>query len=581
MAYVSVSGNNDDAESIRAAYRGNLGRDASDDEVNNWLSGAYGGGSISDRVNQIASSHEAQQRHQSAPPMTPTIPGFPENIPTLGNQNPNVSRPMDTPGGVDTGFSGGIGDAYQQYLGRSASPDEISSWWSGQFGHGQGWGGYNNILEAIRNSAEARSRNNGQAPAATTQSIEYWQRQGVNPSDIFDQNGQTRPGWERYGSGYRRTGTTGTTNVAGPQNGNFEQWFLDLTRGKPISPATLKSLEPVLNQYGIKLGPANARGFIDTIILPDGTVKDVIIGATPDGGQQWSFFTPGPHTAGGVGGGPAPGNQYGDAYTQFLENLIKSRIGNLQGGYDDSARQQHAAALQARAQALSTGNAQLDQLLKYLQERFTDLQGPGYTGAENEAIRTSALDPIERDRTAARQRMAEQLAARGHSPDSGVFQDAMRRLDAEFDGIRGVTQTQLTTNDLARREDRAQRAEMIGGQIADIPEQRAREQLDVFGALDRLAALSRSEEEARSREAISYAGVLSDLGPQRLQLAMQAAGMGGNPASLGGVLTNIAGMNQNASAYNAQNSNSLWSGLGTIAAIMARSGQSGFSGMGI
>jgi hypothetical protein len=214
-----------------------------------------------------------------------------------------------------------------------------------------------------------------------------------------------------------------------------------------------------------------------------------------------------------------------------------------------------------------------------LQERFTDLKGPGYTGAENEVLRTQALDPIERDRSAAKQRLTERLAAMGHTPQSGVFQDAMRRLDAEFEGIRGVSQTQLATNEIGRRENRNQRAEMIGAQLADIPELRAREQLDVFQALESLGMVARNEDEARSREAITYGGVLSDLGPQRLQLAMQAAGMGGNPASLGGVLSNIAGMNQQGAAYNAQQQSQLWSGLGSLAAIIARSGQSGLSGI--
>src|SRR5688572_23647222 len=133
----------------------------------------------------------------------------------------------------------------------------------------------------------------------------------------------------------------------------------------------------------------------------------------------------------------------------------------------------------------------------------------------------------------------------GHTPESGVFQDALRRLDAEFEGIRGVSQTQLATNELGRRENRNQRAEMIGAQIADIPEMRQREQLDVFQALESLSMLARNEDEARSREAISYGGVLSDLGPQRMSLAMQAAGMGGNPASLANSLMGIAGLNQN------------------------------------
>lgn len=532
-----------DIDLFRDAYRTHLGRDASDEEANNWVTGVYGGGSVQDRLNQIANSGEAQARKQQQPPV-------------LG-QNPNVSQPQDNTlgfGSADSGYGVGgvgnpayqnprgdfdrqIGDAYSQSLGRSASPDEINNWWSGGYGYGQGMSGLQSMLGAIRNSGEAQAR----GPQPNTGG-------GGTPNQ--------------------------TPNVPGPQGGNFQQWFQSLTQGRAPSPQALRDLEPTLRQYGIRLGPNNARGFTDGIILPDGTFIDVIQAATADGGTGWGWMRPGP-----AGAENMPGGQYSDPYTGFLEQLLKGRIGQL-GPVNDPNRQMYEAMLKQRGQQLATGNAQLDQLMAYLQQRFTDLKGPGYTGAENEVLRTQALDPIERDRTAAKQQLTNRLAAMGHGPESGVFQQAMQQLDNEFMGMRAVTQTQLSTNELGRRENRNQRAEAIGAQIADIPEQRAREQLDVFSALDRLSALARGEDDARSREAISYGGVLSDLGPQRLQLAMQAAGMGGNPAALGGVLSNIAGMNQNSAALNMQNSNSLWSGLGTIAAIIARSGQSGASGFG-
>lgn len=533
-----------DIDLFRDAYRTHLGRDASDEEANNWVTGVYGGGSVQDRLNQIANSGEAQARKQQQPPV-------------LG-QNPNVSQPQDNTlgfGSADSGYGVGgvgnpayqnprgdfdrqIGEAYTQSLGRSASPDEINNWWSGGYGYGQGMSGLQSMLGAIRNSGEARAR--GPQPTTT---------------------GAT---------------TTPPPSSPGPQGGNFQQWFQSLIGGRAPSPQSLKELEPLLNQHGIRLGPSNARGFTDGIILPDGTFIDVIMGATTNGGSGWGWIQP----TGAVGGGNLPGNQYSDPYTQMLEQLIKSRIGSLQGGYDDMLRRQYQDALQQRAGALATGNKQLDQLLGYLQERFTDLKGPGYTGAENEVLRTQALDPIERDRTAAKQQLTNRLAAMGHGPESGVFQQAMQQLDNEFMGMRAVTQTQLSTNELARRENRSQRAEAIGAQLADIPELRAREQLDVFRTLEQLGLTARNEDEARSREAISYGGVLSDLGPQRMQLAMQAAGMGGNPGSLGSVLTNLAGLNQRSSELDQRNNDSMMEGLGELWAIIERSRRSGASGFG-
>jgi uncharacterized protein YukE len=501
MANVDLYGN--DAQRIRNQYKTSLQRDASDDDVTGWLSGQFGGGGVDQWLQQIDTSHEAQQYKQPR---------------QVGQQRPEVSGTLD-PGG--------------------AAPS------------------------------------NPATPQSPYQNLDWWSGQGVPQTQIFDNTtGQLLPGWSRTGLGYERS-TPQTPQTPGPQNGDYQSWFMSLVNGKPPTSQQLEALAPMLQQHGIRLGGRSAAGTIDGIFLPDGTFVDVVEAMTPQGGKRWQWGV----QTGGVGGGALPGNQYSDPYSKMLEELIKSRIGNLQGGYDDSSRQAYQQALQQRAQSLATGNKQLDQLMAYLQERFTDLKGPGYTGAENEVLRTQALDPIERDRSAARQRLTERLAAMGHTPQSGVFQDAMRRLDAEFEGIRGVSQTQLATNEIGRRENRNQRAEMIGAQLADIPELRAREQLDVFQALESLGMVARNEDEARSREAITYGGVLSDLGPQRLQLAMQAAGMGGNPASLGGVLSNIAGMNQQGAAYNAQQQSQLWSGLGSLAAIIARSGQSGLSGI--
>lgn len=598
-----------DAQRIRNRYQTSLQRDASDDEVTGWLSGSYGGGGVDAWENQIAQSDEARQRGTYRPPSTTPPDGT-----TVGDtgQN-NTGQPQDTPpqntqnlNGQSTepasnwtpndwyGAVGNIRSAYQSYLGRSASDQEVQNWLSGAYGYGNSAGAVQSMLEAIRNSPEARARTGYRPPNATPttppntngayQDIAWWQQNGVSTSEIFDSNtGQLRPGWQRTARGYERTTSntgTGTGWDADPK-GNYQGWFLQNVGGLAPSGKALEGLAPYLAKYGIKLGPRNAGGMIDTVITPDGRVWDVIESATLDGGKRWQWIPAGgsggssapggTSTTPGVGGGRLPGNQYSDPYTQLLEGLIKSRIGTLQQPYNDPYRAQYEQAMQARANALGTGNAQLTQLMDYLQKRFTELQGPGYTGAENEVIRTGALDPIETDRQAARKRVMERLSARGLNPDSGIAQQALMEVDKQFDAMRGVTQNTLTTNDLARREDRQQRAERIGGQMVDINDARSREQLDVFQALELLSQTMRDEEASRSREAIGYAGSLNDLSMQRLQAAMQAAGMGGNPASLLSGLTSIAGLNQNAAALNRANSGSMWSGLGSIMAILAGS----------
>ncbi len=91
------------------------------------------------------------------------------------------------------------------------------------------------------------------------------------------------------------------TAQGGPQNGDFQSWFMQLTNGKPPTPDTLKALGPQLAQYGISLVP-NAAGIPGKIKLPDGSVVDVIQGAGL-GGQAWQWLGPGSGGGAGAQGG--------------------------------------------------------------------------------------------------------------------------------------------------------------------------------------------------------------------------------------------------------------------------------------
>ena len=530
MAGVDLYGS--DAGRIRTTYQSALRRDASDDEVSGWLSGSYGGGGIDDWIRQISGSHEAQQYAPPPQQPAPTL-GQPSPGESHGYQAPQQQAPQQTAAPAPD-HRAGLANLYRNYLGREASEDEITNWLSGAYGHGSGTQDYDKYVAAIMGSGEARAYR----PQGTFQpgSLEHWQQQGTPTVDIFDPTtGQLRPGWSRTAQGYARTGAAGSPqqgSVPGPQGGNFQSWFSTLTGGKAPTPQSLKAMEPILNQYGIRLGPLNGRGFTDGIILPDGTFVDVIIGATENGGSGWGWITGGGHggggyAPGGVGQGVGlPGAQYSDPHTKLLEELMLSRIGSLQNGSDPGYQR----------------------LIQYLEQRFQDLQGPGRTGAEQEVIRTQALDPIERDRTAARQRVMERLSARGITPDSGIAQQALNEVDKAFDGMRAVTQNTMATDELQRREGRNQYAEGLAGTLYQIPQD-------------------------RNREAIGYAGGLADLGTQRLQLAMQAAGMGGSPQSMFQSMMQMAQLNQNSALLDQRNSGQLWSGLGELAAMLMGAGQ--------
>lgn len=598
MANVDLYGA--DAGRIRDTYRSALRRDASDDEVTGWLSGSYGGGGIDDWLRQISSSHEARQYTPPTPTPTPPIPpglppsGLPPGVQTTTAPDLTPQHPSGTPQGwtsADPAFANYLNYEYQHYLGRPATTEEIGNWWNGVYGPHRGWEGFGWMREQIRNSHEARARNNGQAPENRYQDVDWWRTQGVRPEDMFDTTtGQLKPGWVRSGRGYEWRGqgrpgsapTGGTPNTptgSAPPPGGYQTWVMGRLGSGPSSPEALGALEAELARYGIRLQKDSNGVIRGRLYLPDGTVVDVV---PPGGwGQPWQWIVRG--TGGSSGGtntgamGPGinlPGNQYSDEYTQLLEELAKSRIAMLQQPWNDPYRAQYMAAMQKRADELASGlEPSYQQLLKRLEQRFNDLQGPGYTGAENEVIRTQSLDPLERDRAAAKKRVIERMAAAGHTMESGVMQMALLEVDKAFDSDRGATQNALAMDDLQRREGRQQRADMISEAMYKIPRDRALERLDLFGALEQIENLMRQEEQFRSREQLSLAGMLADTGPNRLQLAMQAAGMGGNYQPMSSMLMGLAGLNQQASLMNQQNRSGWLRGLGSTLYYLSQAGR--------
>ena len=590
-----------DAQRLRGGYRTSLGRDASDDEVTGWMTGRYAaGGTVSDWLKQIDSSHEAQEYRNRTGAVKPPA-GVDTSPRTVGQPHPERNTTLDpqplNPGGVwpssgppslnNTDYAmanarTGLKHTYRLATGREATDAEIDKWLSGGYGYGSGVGDYDKFVTAIMSSPEARAyRPAGTAADGAYQDINWWNQRGVPIIDMFDpMTGQLKPGWKRSAKGYERLdgGTGPSPTTATVPGGNYQGWFMPLTSGKRPSPKVLKEMEPILNQHGIKLGPLNARGFTDGIILPDGTFVDVILSATEDGGSGWGWIVGGHGSGGGaIGSGVnLPGNQYDDEYTRLLEEMTKARIAMLQQPFNDPFRQQYIDAAQRRAQQLGNlAEPEYQRMIKYLEDRFADLKGGGYTGAEHEVLRTQALDPIERDRQAARKRMIERMAAAGHTMESGPMQMALNEVDKAFDEMRAGTQGALATTELQRREGRNQRAEMLAGALHDIPHARANEQLDVFSALEAMESFKRQEEEGRAREAIGYSGMLADLGPQRLQLAMQMAGMGGNFSPLSNTLMQMSQLNQNAAMLNQQNRTSRLNAVGGALYYLSRAGLAG------
>ena len=189
-----------------------------------------------------------------------------------------------------------------------------------------------------------------------------------------------------------------------------------------------------------------------------------------------------------------------------------------------------------------------------MQERAKTLQGPAYTGAEQEVLRTQALDPIERDRAASHKRSLERTASRGMLPTSGLAELDAQGIDRGADALRAGTQNQLAYRQINEQRSREQESQAL---LAAIPQaQRAAAQ----GDLAFLQALDASLNSYRDR-GNALATQRQQMPSQALRDALAAMGMAPSAESQFGQGLQLYGMQQ-------QQQLPWWQALGSLLPLL-------------
>jgi hypothetical protein len=209
------------------------------------------------------------------------------------------------------------------------------------------------------------------------------------------------------------------------------------------------------------------------------------------GNQYWDPNDTGlDQTAGGGGGGGGQGGSgsagganyagtsvFGDPATAQWEKLLNARIAALQTPYNNPAFQ-----------------PAIDQLTQYLQR----LNGPAYTPAQMDLMQTQTLDPLEHQRSQAKQQIIQRMAAHGVGPGSGILEKALQDADQQFNALRTKTQAGFATGAIGQDNQNAASAAALAPQIASMYQQQ-------FNAQD-----------ARDNQAVSMAGVIPQTAWDRL-----------------------------------------------------------------
>lgn len=353
---------------------------------------------------------------------------------------------------------------------------------------------------------------------------------GGDPIDYGTQHGTRGPGAASYGP-------AGARSRSGTPQTDWQQ----LTAGTPYS---AQNYDTAWNQFA-QWYPGSQRDRGDLNV--NGQWVDVIrgfSGANPD----WGGWQP---VAPGGGGGASPwASQYTDPSQQQFERLLQAQIASLQQQQSWIAQQAQAA----QARQAQTGAA-ADRLTEFINQRVTGLGQPAYTGSEAEVLRTQALDPIESDRQATRQRALERVSARGMTPDSGIAQQLLNDVDLAYDRTRAGAQNDLASRQIGEQRSRDQEAQQLLQYLTQLPTAVAQGDLGFINSL--FSTLNQAP-----HQGLQYAGQQNELGRQSLQDALSALGVAPSQGGLSNALMQMFQSEQANRLYQQQNAAQYWANIG-------------------
>lgn len=199
-------------------------------------------------------------------------------------------------------------------------------------------------------------------------------------------------------------------------------------------------------------------------------------------------------------------NQYGnDPNASLLLNTILSRLKQLQQPLDTTAQ---------------------DAYIKAALDRVGQLGGAPFTDQQSAALLTQNMQPLTQARDQAKQQAAEQMSRRGIAPSSGVFVDAMNKIDQAYE--RGVSNVTNTMN--------------IKG--IDQVTQNQNAKLAIMNSIVDMTRATQMQQEGLSAQLVPTAATLTNFDSSRLSSLLSASGSG-DPSGLIGALTGIGNLGLN------------------------------------
>lgn len=172
----------------------------------------------------------------------------------------------------------------------------------------------------------------------------------------------------------------------------------------------------------------------------------------------------------------------------------------------------------------------------YARQLMDTLGQPVYSSQDEAIIKGQALNSINQEESNTLRQWLDEIQRRGLRPSDGPALDGVRRIKEYFNQARNTFETEFAKDAIA--QTRNQRTQQLGvaGQLA-------------------------TAQEARMREAGTYAAIPKQLQDNSFQQGLQLVGAGGSPQSALNSMMQLAQMNQQQDAYNSAQRSQLTQGL--------------------
>ena len=224
---------------------------------------------------------------------------------------------------------------------------------------------------------------------------------------------------------------------------------------------------------------------------------------------------------------------------------------------------------------------------------MAELDKPGYTTGQLDAIRTQSTDPMTAQRDAMRENVIQRFASQGITPDSGIVKQALLDLDRTYAQETTRADTQLAMHAADQDEARRQERVSVGAQAAGLAGRNMPTRLSAAGALAGIGEgqqrLGLEVDQIDTAKLLQAMGISSDLGHLPIQLQAQAlaslnALQGPVPQyqdSSIAALLQLLGIGENSANMDDQRTAQMWSSIiGLIPSLLGGLGVGRPGGLG-